>query len=127
MERVGRERADPHGAAAGVLQDGLDLTRLHGPDQRGGVGGAGGQELTTGRETAAVDAIAMAQQGRERQLGEVLCVVYAQGFVSGTRGQQAPGEGAPVHVVPVVLQRADQRRHLESPGPDRHSEGESRV
>lgn len=108
MERVGRHCADPHRASARVLQNSLDVAAVHGPHQRGGVGGAGGQEAAAGAEAAAVDAVAMALQRGEGQLGEVAGVVKPDGFVTGTRGQQAAGEGAPVDVIQVVLQSANQ-------------------
>lgn len=69
-----------------MLQNSLDVAALHGPHQRGGVGGAGGEETSTGTEAAAVDAVAVARQWGERQLGEVAGVVNPDGFVSGTRG-----------------------------------------
>lgn len=108
MQGVGRHCADPDGAPARVLQNGLHVAALHGPDQRGGVGGAGGQETAAGAEAAAVDAVAVALQRREGQLGEVAGVVNPDGFVGGARGEQAAGEGAPVDVVQVVVQRANQ-------------------
>ena len=85
--RVRRERKDPHRAATGMLHDGLDLSCDRGPDNRGGVGGAGAEELSTGAEAAAVDAVAMSRQRGERQLGEVTGAVDPDGFVPRTRGQ----------------------------------------
>lgn len=91
-----------------MLQNSLDVAAVHGPHQRGGVGGAGGQEAAAGAEAAAVDAVAMALQRGEGQLREVAGVVKPDGFVTGARGQQAAGEGAPVDVIQVVLQSANQ-------------------
>lgn len=112
VQRVGRHCADPDGASARVLQNGLDVAALHGPHQRGGVGGAGGQETTAGAEAAAVDAVGVAPQRREGQLGEVAGVVHPDGLVPGARGEQAAGEGAPVDVIQVVVQSANQGRLL---------------
>lgn len=108
------QRADPDRAATGMLQHGLDVARHHGPDQRGGVGGTRGQELAAGAEAAAVDAVAVTRQRRERRLGEVPRVVHPEGFVARARGQQFAREGAAVDVIPMVLQPAQQRRHLDT-------------
>lgn len=86
VQRVRRERADPHRTAARMLQDGLDLTRYHGPDQRGCVGRTWGEELSAGAEAAAVDAVAMSRQRWERQLGEITGVVHPESFVPGACG-----------------------------------------
>ena len=68
MGRVRGDGTDPHRTATGMFQDGLDLPRVHGPDQRGGISRARGEELSAGAETAAVDAVAMSCQWREGQL-----------------------------------------------------------
>lgn len=86
MEGVRRQRTDPDGAATGMLHDGLDVARGRGPNHRGGVRGAGDEELPAGAEAAAVDAVAVSRQRRERQLGEVPGVVDTEGFVPGARG-----------------------------------------
>lgn len=88
VEGVRRQSTDPDGAATGMLQDGLDVARDRGPNHRGGVRGAGDEELPTGAEAAAVDAVAVSRQRRVRQLGEVPGVVDSEGFVPGARGQQ---------------------------------------
>lgn len=85
-----------------MFQDSLDVTRDHGPDHRGCVCGAGGEELPAGAEATAVDAVAVSRQRRERQLREVLSVIYPDGFVTGAGGQQFGGEGTPVDIVLMV-------------------------
>lgn len=86
-----------------MLHDGLDLTCHHGPDHRGRIGWARGEELSARAEAAAVDAVAMSRQRRKGQLREVAGVVYPQGFVPGARGEQFGREGAPVDIVSMVL------------------------
>jgi len=86
-----------------MLQDGLQLAGVGGPNHRGCVRGAGGQELSAGAEAAAVDAVSVSRQRREGQLGEVAGVVYPEGFVPGARGKQFAGEGTRVDVISVVL------------------------
>lgn len=100
---VGRERTDPDRAATWMLQDGLDLAADRGPDHRGGVRRARGEELSTGAEAATVDAVAVSRQRWEGHLGEVTRVVDPESFVPRTRGQQFAWEGAPVDVIPMVL------------------------
>ncbi len=86
-----------------MLQDGLDLTRVHGPDHRGCVGRTWGEELSAGAEAAAVDAVAVSWQRREGQLREVTGAVYPESFVPRTRGQQFAREGTPVDIISMVL------------------------
>lgn len=88
VDRVRRQGADPDGAATRVLQDRLDVARHRGPDHRGGVRGAGGQELPAGAEAAAVDAVTVTRQRREGQLGEVPGSVDPDRFVPGAGGQE---------------------------------------
>ena len=107
MSGVGGEGAHPDGAPSGMLQHRLDLSGGHRPHHRGGVRGAGGQELTAGAEATAVDAVAVARQGRVGQLGEVLGGgVHPQGLIPGAGGQVGGGQRAPVHVVSMALQGA---------------------
>ena len=107
MRGVGGEGARPDGAAPGVLQHCLDLPGGHRPHHRGGVRGAGGQELSAGAEAAAVDAVAVARQGGVGQLGEApRGAVHPQRLIPGADAQVRGGQRAPVDVVPMALQGA---------------------
>lgn len=86
-----------------MLQDGLDLSGVHRPHHGGGIGGAGGQVLTAGAETAAVDPVAVSGQRGEGQLAEVSGGENADAFVRGAGGQERARESTGVHIISMTL------------------------
>lgn len=99
-----------------MLEHSLDLPAARVPHHRGGVGGAGRQVLAARAEAAAVHAVPVARERRERELGEVLGGVESHGFIRRAGGKERGGEGAAVHIITVSLDRTDQRHHFHPVG-----------
>ena len=102
-----------------MQQHRLRVPRVRAPHHHGTVRGAAGEEAAAGAEAAAVNAVAVARQGREGELREVGRVVDAQRFIDGAGRQEGGREGAAAELVRVVPEGADQRHHFVTALPGR--------